>query len=80
MKRWQKWTLGLTLPAVALGAIGYAKRTDIVLALAARQMSHEIAPNRPIPWQQGPAEAATPLAQRRRMWSSSCSMTWASTI
>ncbi len=64
MKRWQKWTLGLALPAVALGTIGYIKRTELVLALAARQMSHEIGPNRPIPWQQGPAEAATPLAQR----------------
>lgn len=64
MKRWQKWTLGLALPAIALGAAGYAKRTDIVLALAARQMSHEIGPNRPIPWQQGPAETAVPLAQR----------------
>ena len=49
MKRWQKWALGITLPAVALGAVGYAKRTAIVLALAARQMSHEIGPNRPFP-------------------------------
>ena len=64
MKRWQKWTLGLTLPAMALGAVGYAKRTDLVLALAARQMSHDIAPNRPVQWQQGPAVAATPLNQR----------------
>ncbi|MEY4671258.1 MAG: hypothetical protein RLZZ415_1137, partial [Pseudomonadota bacterium] len=24
MKRWQKWALGITLPAMALGAVGYA--------------------------------------------------------
>ncbi|MEY4670832.1 MAG: Arylsulfatase [Pseudomonadota bacterium] len=64
MKRWQKWALGITLPAMALGAVGYAKRTDLVLALAARQMSHDIAPNRPIPWQQGPDKAAQPIDQR----------------
>lgn len=64
MKRWQKWTLGLTLPAVALATVGYANRTELILALAARQMSHEIAPNRPVEWQQGPAQAATPLDQR----------------
>ncbi|MFN5903663.1 MAG: sulfatase [Novosphingobium sp.] len=64
MKRWQKWTLGLALPAIALGAVGYAKRTDLVLALAARSMSNEIGPNQPIAWQQGPSTAATPLDQR----------------
>ena len=87
MKRWQKWALGITLPAMALGAVGYAKRTDLVLALAARQMSHDIAPNRPIPWQQGPDKAAQPIEQRhgaRRArtgptWFSSCWITWGST-
>lgn len=79
MKRWQKWALGITLPAMALGAVGYAKRTDLVLALAARQMSHDIAPNRPIPGSKGQTRRPSQSISAHPTWFSSCWMTWGST-
>lgn len=64
MKRWQKGALG-TLAALAMaGAGAYHFRTDLALALVKWRSTQEVAPNRPVPWQQGPAEAARSPAER----------------
>lgn len=64
MKRWQKGALGtLAGLAVAAGA-AYSFRTDLALAFVRWRSGVEVAANHPVPWQQGPAEAATPADQR----------------
>ncbi|WDA41277.1 sulfatase-like hydrolase/transferase [Erythrobacter sp. BLCC-B19] len=64
MKRWQTAGLG-TLAVLALAAGGaYAFRTDLTLALVRWQSAQDIAPNRPVPWQQGPQAAAQSPAER----------------
>lgn len=64
MKRWQKWTLGIAGALVALGALAYLNRTSLVLALVSSQSRIEVSENRPIEWQQGPAEAVAPAGER----------------
>lgn len=64
MKRWQKGALG-TLAALAVaGAGAYHFRTDLALALVKWRSTQEVAANRPVPWQQGPATAEAPPAER----------------
>jgi uncharacterized sulfatase len=65
MKRWHKGLLG-TLAALALAAGGaYVFRTDLALALVRwRSSTQPVAANRPVPWQQGPAQAAQSPAER----------------
>ncbi|WP_086740105.1 sulfatase [Erythrobacter colymbi] len=64
MKRWQKGALG-TLAALAMaGAGAYHFRTDLALALVKWRSTQDVAPNRPVPWQQGPTEAARSPAER----------------
>ncbi|WP_073976111.1 sulfatase [Erythrobacter donghaensis] len=65
MKRWHKAVLG-TLAGLALAAGGaWALRTEIALALVRwRSSTQPVAANRPVPWQQGPAEAAQSPAER----------------
>lgn len=64
MKRWQKGALG-TLAALAVaGAGAYHFRTDLALALVKWRSTQDVAPNRPVPWQQGPAEAVQSPAER----------------
>lgn len=65
MKRWHKGLLG-TLGVLALATAGAnALRTDLALALVRwRSSSQPVALNRPVPWQQGPAEATQSPAER----------------
>ena len=64
MKRWQRGALG-TLAALAVaGAGAYHFRTDLALALVKWRSTQEVAANQPVPWQQGPAEAAQSPAER----------------
>ncbi|MFN3912418.1 sulfatase-like hydrolase/transferase [Hyphomonas sp.] len=49
---------------LGLGALAYVKKTSIILFLASRAERPEIAPNQPVAWQQGPAEAAAPAGER----------------
>jgi len=61
MKRIALIILALVLGA---GALAYLNRKEIVLFLATRADRPEIAPNHPIDWQQGPAEASVPASER----------------
>lgn len=64
MKRWQKGLLG-TLAVLALAAGGaWTFRTDLALAMVRWRSTQPIAASRPVPWQQGPAEAAQSPAER----------------
>ena len=58
MKRWQKRALVATAGVAALGAVGYLKRTELILALAEYRGQIVVAPNQPIAWQKGPGTAA----------------------
>ena len=51
---------------VISGALAYQHQTKLLLALVKYQSAneHEVGPPRDIPWNQGPEEAATPLAER----------------
>lgn len=63
----KKVLISLLVIVVAGGAIAWANRIDIILALAKYKTSQryaDIAPTREIPWQQGPAAAREPAAQR----------------
>ena len=65
MKRWQKWVLGIGVVAIGLGVVGYLNRSALILAFVERRAGQEeIAPNRPIVWQQGPSEADLSPAER----------------
>jgi len=64
MKRWQKIALG-TLAGVGLAAAGaYHFRTDLTLGLVRWRSAIEVAPNRPVPWQPGPQQAALAPSER----------------
>ena len=64
MKRWQRGALGTLAALAAAGAGAYHFRTDLALALVKWRSTQDVAPNRPVPWQQGPAEAARSPAER----------------
>ncbi|AUX69179.1 sulfatase [Porphyrobacter sp. HT-58-2] len=64
MKRWHKAAIGTLALAGVLAGAAWVWRTDLTLALIRWRTTQEIAPNQPIPWQAGPAEAAAPVAER----------------
>ncbi len=64
MKRAHKAALGTLAGLAVLGAGGWAFRTDLALALVRWRSTQEVAANRPVPWQQGPQQAAEPGAER----------------
>lgn len=64
MKRWHKALLGGFAGLAVLGGAGYAFRTPLALAFIHWRSSEAVAPNRPVPWQAGPAEAEAPAAER----------------
>ena len=64
MKRWHKALLGTLAALGVLGGAGYVFRTDLALAFVHWRSGIPIAANRPVPWQAGPAEAATAAGAR----------------
>lgn len=64
MKFWPKAVLGTAALLAGLGAAGYIWRTDLALAFIRWRSTVEVAENRPVTWQQGPAEAEAPVAER----------------
>lgn len=64
MKRWHKALLGGFAGLAVLAGTGYAFRTPLALAFIHWRSSETVAPNRPVPWQAGPAEAEDPAAER----------------
>ena len=64
MRGWAKAALGTLAGLALLGGGAWVFRTDLALALVRWRSAQEVAPNRPVPWQQGPATAETPPAER----------------
>ena len=64
MTRWHKALLGGLVGLALLGGGGYAFRTPLALIFIHWRSSQPVAPNRPVPWQAGPAEAAVPAGER----------------
>lgn len=64
MRGWHKGLLGGILLLAGLGGAAYVWRTDLALALVRYRSAVPVAENRPVPWQAGPAEAATPADER----------------
>ncbi len=64
MKRWYKAALGTLAGLMVLGAGGWTFRTDLALALVHWRTAQDVAPNRPVPWQQGPQQAPQSPADR----------------
>ena len=63
----KKLLVAILLIAIAIGATGWFKRVDVILALAKYRTSQkyaDIAPARDIPWQQGPAAPSRPAGER----------------
>jgi arylsulfatase A-like enzyme len=64
MKLWAKALLGTAAGLTVLAGGAYAYRTDVALALVRWRSKVEVAPNRPVPWEQGPQQASLPADQR----------------
>ena len=65
MKRWQKIVGVVLVLVVALGALAYTFRTDLILWGVKNRDLPAIAAETPeIDWQQGPAEPAQPIGER----------------
>lgn len=64
MRRWVKGALGTLAALAVLGAAAYHFRTDLALAFVRWRSAQEVAANRPVPWQQGPATPAAPPSER----------------
>jgi uncharacterized sulfatase len=63
----KKFLIFLLVVAVVGGGIAWSKRTDILLALVKYKSSQsyaDVAPNREIPWQQGPAAPVAVVGER----------------
>ena len=62
----KKYLLVVAGLLVISGALAYQHQTKLLLALVKYQSAneYEVGPPRDIPWNQGPEEAATPLAER----------------
>ncbi|NWG52090.1 MAG: sulfatase [Hydrogenophilaceae bacterium] len=60
----KKILIGVLALAVVIGAVAWFNRHAIILFMAANTGKLEVAPNQPIAWAQGPAQAAAPVAQR----------------
>ena len=64
MNRWAKATLGTLAVLAVIAAAGYHFRTDLALGLVRWRSTQDIAANRPVPWQQGPATPTAPPSER----------------
>ena len=58
-----KWVAGVAVALGVVAGIVWLNRVQLILAVAAWQKPH-MEPNHPVAWQQGPAVAALPVAQR----------------
>lgn len=64
MRRWHKAVLGTAAGLAVLIGGAWHWRTDLALGLVRWRSAVPVAPNRPVPWQQGPAEASQSPAER----------------
>lgn len=55
---WKKIVAGVVIIAIALGAAAYLNRKSIILYLVANRAKIDVAPNREVAWDQGPATSA----------------------
>ncbi len=56
--------IGVLVVVLAAGALAWLNRKAIILHIVSERTRMDVAENRPVEWQQGPAEAETPLAER----------------
>lgn len=61
----KKILIGLLVLVVVGGGVAWLNRKSIVLFIAGNTGKQQVAANMPLPWKEGPAEAALPLAERR---------------
>jgi arylsulfatase A-like enzyme len=64
VRHWAKTALGTLAALAVLSAGAYLYRTDLALAFVRLRSTQEVAANRPVPWQQGPAIPAAPPSER----------------
>lgn len=64
MRGWAKAALATLAGLALLGGGAWVFRTDLALALVRWRSAQDVAPNRPVAWQQGPATAEAPPADR----------------
>lgn len=56
--------IGVLVVVLAAGALAWLNRKAIILHIVSERTRMDVAENRPVEWQQGPAEAETPLSER----------------
>lgn len=62
--RFARAALGLVAVVAMIGGAAWIWRTDVALAFVRWRSNVAVAENRPVPWHQGPTEAATPSSGR----------------
>lgn len=61
---WKKIMLGAVALLLLVGAVGYAKRMDILLYVVANRDLPQTQPNRPVTWEKGPSKTGAQPADR----------------
>ena len=62
---WKRILLGLIVVGLIGGGVAWLNRKAIVLFIASNTDKRPVGPNIPVPWTDGPAEAAAPAAERK---------------
>ncbi len=61
----KKILIGIVAVALIGGGVAWLNRKAIMLFVVGNTGKKEVGPNIPVPWKDGPAEATTPLAERK---------------
>lgn len=61
----KKILIGLLAFVLVGGGVAWLNRKAIVLFVVGNTGKREVGPNIPVPWKNGPADNATPVAERR---------------
>ena len=61
----KKILIGLLVVVLLGGGVAWLNRKAIVLFVVGNSGKREVEPNIPVPWKDGPAEAAVPPAERK---------------
>ena len=61
----KKILIGLLVVVLVGGGVAWFNRMAIILYVVGNTGKREVGPNIPVPWKDGPAQATTPLAERK---------------